>query len=166
MNVSMQILQVLSSSDSSWQEMKGDSSHAEKQTLVHNSRKRGQRAFKIQCLGHLDVCRQHTDLMAAAHGMEPQGAVPTRDKERSSKRLPADPVPLRLEHAPFGAIKSCFPISKPPGKTLLTVRYIRQGLSCCLGKEAAPGPFSSHHKNYVCYTGFMQSKGIFLLTHI
>lgn len=33
-------------------------------------------------------------------------------------------------------------------------------------KEAAPGLHSSHQENYVCYTGFVQGKGIFLLTHV
>ena len=53
----------------------------------------------------------------------------------------------------------------PPNHEVQPARlFISPGLSYSLGKEGAPGLVSSHQENYVCYTGFVQGKGIFLLT--
>lgn len=67
------------------------------------------------------------------------------------------------------AIEGCllYPSSRqdPPNCEVRPARpFISPSLSCCLGKEVAPGLFSSRQENYVCYTGFVQGKGIFLLT--
>lgn len=55
--------------------------------------KHGERDTQMRVWWWERVCRQHAD-MAAAHGMEPQGAFPTGGQERSYEELPAAPGAL------------------------------------------------------------------------